>query len=182
MHPGVQHRAQSFRHHRTHARKSLRDRIRAQQQHGARFVLAERCAHTARVAAHQVDLQFANLLARNTHRSHFPEAGVDAIHGVVRRNQPLDHRARRQHPFLRLRSQLHFRAFENHAVKLREIEMFAVKLNCAHKCAGFPSRECAVSFRAGKYLRYFSGNDFGRPCLSQKTCNVSPVASTSRDS
>jgi hypothetical protein len=93
MHALVQHGAKSFRENRAHAGKAFRDGVGAQHEHSARFVLAQRRTDSAGVAANQIHLQRANLLARNSHGSHFAEAGVDAVHGGIRFDQALYYRA-----------------------------------------------------------------------------------------
>ena len=165
MHAAIQHRAQSFRHHRAHSGKSLGDGIRPQRQHRPRFRLAQRRAHSAGMAAHQIHLQFANLFAGNPHGGELAETGIDAIYRLVRGDQPLDHRARCQHLFARRRSQLHRRAIENDAIQNFTTEIFAVYLNRAHEFCGSRCAEMrgAKRFCGREVLAIFFGKRFRPP-------------------
>ena len=132
MHFPIQHRAKRLRHNRTHARKPLCNRIRAQHEHRPRFLLRQWRAHSARVAPNQIHLQLPYLVARNSHRRHLPESSVNAIHGRVRFHQPFNHRARCVHLFARPGRQFHLGPIENDGIQLRKRQMFAVDLNLIH--------------------------------------------------
>ena len=73
-HATIEHGHQCFRHGRPHAGKSLGQRVGSQCEQRARDRLAQWCAHSARVAAHQIDLQVADLFERNAHRGQFPRS------------------------------------------------------------------------------------------------------------
>ena len=57
MHAAVQQATSSLQQFQRHAAQSLRQHIRAQQQHRPHFCLGQRLAQPARMAAHQVALQ-----------------------------------------------------------------------------------------------------------------------------
>ena len=83
MNAPVQHCAKCLHDDRPHPTQALRQRVRAQQHHSPRFGFAERSAHTAGVATHQVELQLADLIRRDAHLGQFPKAGVHTIDGCV---------------------------------------------------------------------------------------------------
>ena len=60
----IQHFAKRVDDGRAHAGVALGQRIGAQQHHGASLRDGKRLAHADRVGAHQVDLQFADLVSR----------------------------------------------------------------------------------------------------------------------
>jgi hypothetical protein len=98
MDAGIQHRTERFDHHRTHSTVALRQRVGAEQHHGAHFSLAERRADTAGMAANQIQLQLPDLIGRDPYCGEFAEAGIDAVDRcVARRQHVLDDRARSLH-------------------------------------------------------------------------------------
>ena len=68
MHAAVEHRDEPLERLEPHAREALGQHVRAQQHERARLGLAERLADARGVAAHQVQLQLAQLLARDARR------------------------------------------------------------------------------------------------------------------
>ena len=76
------------------SRVTLGERIRPQQHHGARFCDGERFAYSDRMRAHQVDLQFANLIAGDAHVAQFAHASRDRVSEFVAGNNFVDDGAR----------------------------------------------------------------------------------------
>ena len=62
-----------------HAGVALGKGICPQQHHGASLGDGKRLAHSYRMRAHQVDLQFANLVSRDAHVAQFAYAGRDGV-------------------------------------------------------------------------------------------------------
>ena len=89
----VEHRHQQFRHLRAHAAAALGQHVRAQQQHAAHLGLAQRLAHAAAVAAHQVLLQRRHLIRCHPHIGQLPKAGVDAVRRRIPGGSAIDHSA-----------------------------------------------------------------------------------------
>ena len=66
-HAGVEHRHQKFRNSNAAAACALGEHVGSQQQHGPRFRNGKRRTDSAGVTAHQVGLQFSQLLVGNAH-------------------------------------------------------------------------------------------------------------------
>ena len=132
MHAAIEHRDKRFRDHGPDAGESLGDGVGPQREHRARRVFAKRRADAARVTAHQIELELADFVARDTRRSHLAEAGVHAVYRGAGLNQPLDHGAGRVHSFARRRWNFRFGAVEGDAVEVLQRQALAVDGDAAH--------------------------------------------------
>src|ERR1051326_1430456 len=83
MHSAIEHRAERLDHNRAHTAIALGERIGAQQHHGASPWLTQWLTDTGRMRAHQVDLQFTDLIRANAHITQLPNARVDGISDAV---------------------------------------------------------------------------------------------------
>jgi hypothetical protein len=92
-----EHREQRLDDDRARAAESLGEHVGAQQHHRARLLRGQRRADAARVAAHEVELQLAQLVGRHRHVRELPEAGVDAVDDARLRDDSFDRRARSLH-------------------------------------------------------------------------------------
>ena len=81
--------------------ETLGEHVGAEQQHGARFGLAERLAHAAGMAADEVGLELGEMVAGDADVSQLAEAGVDAVDRLPRGDNALDKRAARGHALAR---------------------------------------------------------------------------------
>ena len=90
---------------RPHAGIALGKRIGAQQHHGPGFCDGERVADAHRVRTHQVDLQFADLIAGDAYIAKFADAGGDGVGHLVVGDERVDDGARSVHALARIRSQ-----------------------------------------------------------------------------
>ena len=97
MHAAIQRCAKSFGCHGTNAAEAFGDCIGAQEDHRANFRFAQRRSDAYCVTAHQIRLELADLIAGDTDRSHFSEAGVYAVSSFARSHQAIDHGARGVH-------------------------------------------------------------------------------------
>ena len=89
--PRVQHRDQQVEGLGPHAAEALGQHVRAQQHERARLRLVERLADARGVAAHQVQLQLAQLVARDHDVGEVAEAGGDAVDDVAARHRVVHH-------------------------------------------------------------------------------------------
>jgi len=78
-------------------RKPSREGVRAQQQRGPDVFPCERASHADGVAAHEVPLEFADLLLRNRDVLQLSEPGLDPIREVPFPHEPLHRFARSLH-------------------------------------------------------------------------------------
>src|SRR2546428_5798271 len=73
---------------------SGRERIRAEKQDRAHHIFGKRGADAHGVASHEVALQSAQILVRDTHRRQIAETGVHAVDGIVTFGDLRDHLGR----------------------------------------------------------------------------------------
>ncbi len=78
-HTAIQHFAKRIDDDRAYAGITFRQRIGAQKHHGPGFRHGKWIADSDRVGAHQVDLQFANLIADNAHIAELSHASRDGV-------------------------------------------------------------------------------------------------------
>jgi len=94
MDAAVQHFAERIDDDRAHSRITFGQRIGAQKHHGSGLGGGERVADAYRVRAHQVDLQFANLVADNAHIAELAYTGCDGIGELIVGDNLIDNGAR----------------------------------------------------------------------------------------
>src|SRR5207253_10641074 len=96
-----------FDQRRTTAAVHLGQNVGAKQYQGARFRFRQRRPESARVAANQIQLQFAKLGWFNVNVREFAETRVDAIDGAAFGDDILDDSARLFDPHARRSSKRH---------------------------------------------------------------------------
>src|SRR5579863_9071796 len=167
----VEHRAQDFDSFGADAAESFGERVGAEKNHRARFGFAQRRADAAGVRTNEIDLQLANLFGGNANGGEFAEAGVDTIGGFAAGDDAVDDRARSFHAFDSVGSERNLGAVERDGVELREGQVVASELDGWGGHARLRSELASGfgTFRCCSTLRYFGGNDFGRPLLPQMT-------------
>ena len=126
-----------------------------------------------RVRAHQVDLQFANLVADNAHVAELAHAGGDGVGDFVAGDDLIDHGARPVHSLARVRRQEHGTAFGRDFAHRFQREIVAVNVKCVQE--SFPS---CFPKAARKAFKYFSGRAAIFISASVTICVVSPSASS----
>ena len=99
----VQHRDQEVEGLGPDAAEALGQHVRAQHHEGARLRLVQRLADAGGVAAHQVELELAQLVARDDDVGEVAEAGVDAVDDLAARDRVVDHAARARDRLARAR-------------------------------------------------------------------------------
>jgi hypothetical protein len=72
---------------------ALRKRIGAQQHHRASFSNGEWLAYSTGVGAHEIELEFSNLFARNADVGELAHPRGDRIRHAIFRDQRIHHRA-----------------------------------------------------------------------------------------
>jgi hypothetical protein len=97
-----------------------REHVGAQQQHGARLFFRQRGADAARVAAHEVQLQLAQLGRADADVGQLAEARVDAVDDAARPCNVQDDAARLLGARPRLRRERHLLTPARHADNLFE--------------------------------------------------------------
>ena len=175
-----------------HARVPLGERIRPQQHHGAGFRDGERFAHADRMRAHQVDLQFANLLAGDAHVAQFADAGGDGVGDLVAGDDLIDDRACLVDRFPRVRREQDGAAFGRDFADRFERQIVSVDVECVQwvprgmfrtfSALRATIRESYFAIAARNAVRYFSGSAATFIFESVTMCVVSPSASNVRPS
>ena len=86
----IQHFAEGVDGDGAHARVALGERVGAQQHHGAGVGDGERFADADGMRAHEIDLQFADLVADNADIAQFADAGGDGVGKLVIGDERVD--------------------------------------------------------------------------------------------
>ena len=168
MNAAVQHLAKCVNDYSTHAGKSLGQRIRPQQQHGAGHIFSQRFANARSVRAHQVDLQLANGIGRNVQVGQLADAGVHGVGDAIVLDQVFDHGARAIDRQARLGLQQDRTPLVNHLANIVQGQIVAVDVKGLQI---FPA-----AFR--KCGRYLSDRRVRLKSESSTMCTDSPSAST----
>ncbi len=129
----VEHLAERVDDDGPHAGVALGERVGPQQHHGARFRDGQRLAHADRVRAHQVDLQFANLVAGDAHVAQFADAGGDGIGDLVAGDDLVDDGARPVDRLARVGSEKHGAALDRHFAHRFERQIVSVDVECVQE-------------------------------------------------
>ena len=90
----VQHLAKELDHFESHAAKTQREHIVAQDNHRAHFRNRERLADAAGMAADKIELQLAERIQLNFDIGEFAETGADPIDDLALLENFFDNRAR----------------------------------------------------------------------------------------
>ena len=129
----IQHLTNCVDHNRAHARMALREGVGAQQHHGSSFSNRQRLSHSDCVRTDKVDLQFANLVARDTHVTELANTGGNRIGKMIARNQRVHHRACALHSFARIGRQQHGTAVTRDLAHSFKRQVVSVDVQCFHK-------------------------------------------------
>ena len=132
MHSGVDQRHQQLHQRRTAAAEALGQHIGPQQQHGPRLALAERLAHPAGVAAHQVGLQLRQASRGNPHIRQLAEAGVDPVDRLPRSQYLFYQGAAPCHALQRRRRNSHRAPGQRNRFNLGQRQRLAIQNECIH--------------------------------------------------
>ncbi len=132
MHATVQHFAKRVNDRRAHSRKTLGERVGAQQDHGARYVFGQRFADAGRVRAQKVDLKLANIVWRDAQVGEFADAGIHCIGDPLILQQVFHHGARTFDGHTRLGLQQYRAPFMDHLAKVVEGQIMAGDVECLH--------------------------------------------------
>src|SRR5580693_1350916 len=182
----VQHLAKCVDDDSPHARESLGKGIGAQQHHGSDLGCGQRLAHSHGVRAHQIDLHFANLLARNAHVAEFAYTGRNRVRNFVAGDQRVDNGASTVYSRSSIRVEQHWPMLDSDFPHRFQSKIVAVDVKCfqgicrsAFQIITYSSQmSLFIPIAARNALTYFSGSGTFFISGSTTMCVVSPSASS----
>src|SRR5262252_6747331 len=129
------------------------------------------------MGAHQVDLQFADLISGDVHITEFSNAGSDRVRNLVVRYQRVDHRARPIHRSPRIGIEQHGPPFKRNLVHCFYGEVVAIDVKSFQESFQFLISYCFPAARRNTPA-YFSGRELTFISLSITIWVVSASASS----
>src|SRR5436309_519075 len=106
--PAIEHLAKEIDHFTTNSAEAEGENICTKEHHRAHFRFGERSAHAARVAADEIKLELAQIVARNMHLGQATEPGVDAVDDGIACHDFVDQLPRSFDAFARRIGNSHF--------------------------------------------------------------------------